>query len=41
MSHAVVGDLAEIGERRFGGDRADLWVRVERLEELSGAHGFA
>ena len=40
MAHAVVGDFAEIGEGRFGGDGAEVWVRVERLKELGGAHGF-
>jgi len=40
LSHAIVGDLAERGERRFDGYGAEVWVRVEGLEELRGAHGF-
>lgn len=41
LSHAVIGNFAEICERRFGGDGAELWVSVERLQELRGSHGFA
>lgn len=41
LSHAVVGDLAKIGEGRFGDYGAEVWVSVEGLEELRGAHGFA
>ena len=41
LSHAVVGDLAKSGEGGFGDDGADVRMRVERLEELGGAHGFA
>ncbi len=41
LSHAVVGDLAKIGEGRFGGYGAEEWVGVERLKELGGSHGFA
>jgi hypothetical protein len=41
LSHAIVGDLAKSGERGFGGDGAEVWVGVEGLEELCGAHGFA
>ena len=41
MSHTVVGDLAKIGEGRFGGYGAEVRMSVERLEELRGAHGFA
>ncbi|SPE28483.1 hypothetical protein SBA2_40046 [Acidobacteriia bacterium SbA2] len=41
LSHAVVGDLAKIGEGRFGDDGAEVWVGIEGLEELRGAHGFA
>lgn len=40
LSHAIVGDLSERGERRFDGYGAEVWVRVEGLEELRGAHGF-
>ena len=31
LSHAVVGDLAKIGERGFGGDSAEVRVGVEGL----------
>ncbi len=41
LAHAVVSDLTKIGEGRFGGDGAEVWMRVERLQELCGAHGFA
>ena len=41
LFHAVVGDLTKIGEGRFGGYGAEVRVRVERLEELRGTHGFA
>ncbi len=41
LSHAVIGDLAKIGERGFGDDGAEVRVGVEGLEELCGAHGFA
>ena len=41
LSHAVVGDLAEIGEGGFDGDGAEVWMRVERLQELSCAHRFS
>jgi len=41
LSHAVVGDLAKIGEGRFGGDGAEVGVSLDGLEELGGAHGFA
>ena len=40
LSHAVVSDLTKIGEGRLGGYGAELWVGVERLEELCGSHGF-
>ena len=40
LSHAIVGDLSERGERRFDGDGAEVWVRVEGLEKLRGAHRF-
>lgn len=40
LSHAIVGDLAESGERRFYGYGAEVRVRVEGLEELRGTHGF-
>lgn len=41
LPHAVVGDLAETGEGRFGGDGAEAGLDGERLQELGGAHGFA
>ncbi len=41
LTHAVVGDLAKGGEGGFGGYGAKVWMSVERLEELCGAHGFA
>src|SRR5437867_1629891 len=41
LSHAVVGDLTKIGEGRLGDYGAEVWMGVERLEELRGAHGFA
>lgn len=40
LSHAVVSDLAKVGEGRLGGYGAELWVGVERLEEFGGSHGF-
>lgn len=36
LSHAVVSDLAKIGEGRFGGDGAEVWMSIERLQELRG-----
>lgn len=41
MSHAVASDLTKIGKGGFGGDGAEVRVRVERLEELGGPHGFS
>jgi len=41
LPHAVVSDLTKIGEGRLGGYGAELWVRVERLEEFGGSHGFS
>src|SRR5580658_3145029 len=41
LSHAIVGDLAKIGEGGFGGDGAEVRVSREGLEKLCGAHGFA
>ena len=41
LSHAVVGDLAKTCEGRFGDDGAEMWVRVERLQEFRRTHGFA
>jgi len=41
LSHAVVGNLTKIGEGGFGGDGTEARVCVERLKELSCAHGFA
>jgi hypothetical protein len=40
LAHAVVGDLAEGGEGRFGGDRAEAGLDRERLQELGSAHRF-
>jgi len=40
LAHAVVGDLAEVREGGFDGYSAEIWMRVERLQELRGAHGF-
>ena len=41
LTHAIVGDLAKAGERRFGGNCAEVWLDSEGLQELGGAHGFA
>ena len=41
LSHAVVGDFTEAGEGRFGGNSAEVRLRIERLQELRGSHGFA
>ena len=41
LAHAVVGNLAEAGERRFGSDGAEAWLNREGLQEFGGAHGFA
>ena len=41
LPHAVVGDLTKIGEGRFGGHGAEVWMGVERLQELCRAHGFS
>lgn len=40
LTHAVVGDLAEAGERRFGCDRAEAGLHGKGLQELSCAHGL-
>src|ERR1700686_2670622 len=40
LSHAVKGDFPKSGEGRLGGYGAEVWVGVERLEELRGSHGF-
>jgi len=40
LSHAVVGDLTEAGEGRFGGDGAEAGLDGERLQKLGGAHRF-
>lgn len=40
LPHAVISDFTKIGEGRFGGYGAEVWMRVERLEELRGPHGF-
>ena len=40
LSHAVVGDLAKIGEGRFGGHGAEVGMGIKRLEELCGSHRF-
>jgi hypothetical protein len=41
LAHAVVGDLAKIGEGRLGGNGTEVCMCVERLQELRGSHGFA
>ena len=41
LAHAVVGDLAEAGERRFGGDSAEAGIGGKGLQESGGAHGFS
>jgi len=40
LAHAVIGDFAEAGEGRFGGDRAETRLDTERLQEFCGAHRF-
>ena len=40
LAHTIVGDLAESGERRFGGYSAEAGLDGERLQELGGAHGL-
>ena len=41
LTHAIVGDLAKAGERRFDGNCAEAWLDSEGLQELGRAHGFA
>ena len=41
LAHAVVSDLAEAGEGRFGGDGAEARLDGEGLQEFGGAHGFS
>jgi hypothetical protein len=41
LAHAVAGDLAETGERRFGGYGTEVWLDREGLQELGCAHGFS
>ena len=41
LTHAIVGDLAESGERGFCGDGAESRLNRERLQEFCCAHGFA
>jgi hypothetical protein len=41
LTHAVIGDLAEAGEGRFGDDGTEAGLHGERLEEFGCAHGFA
>jgi hypothetical protein len=41
LAHAVVSDLAEAGEGRFGGDGAEVRLNREGLQELGRAHGFS
>jgi len=40
LAHAVVGNLAKIGKRRFYGDGAEMRAGIERLQELCGSHRF-
>jgi len=40
LAHAVVGNLAKIGKRRFDGDGAEMRSGIERLQELRGSHRF-
>ena len=41
LAHAIVSDLAEAGESRFGGDGAEVRLNREGLQELGRAHGFS
>lgn len=41
LARAVVRDLAESGERGFGGDRAEPGLDAERLQKFGSAHRFA
>lgn len=41
LAHAIVGDLAKTGERRFGGDRTEARLDGKTLQKFGGAHGFA
>lgn len=41
LAHAVVCDFAKIGEGGLGDYGAQLGMRVERLQQLRGSHGFA
>ena len=40
LAHAVVSDLTEGRERRFGGNGAEVRLDGERLEQFGRAHGF-
>ena len=41
LAHPIVGDLAKIRERGLGDDGAEARLDGERLQELSGTHGFS
>lgn len=41
LTHAIVGDLAKAGERRFGGHGTEVGLDRERLQQLGGSHGFS
>ena len=41
LTHAVVGDFAEAGEGRFGGDGAEARLCGQGLQEFGCAHGFS
>jgi hypothetical protein len=41
LAHAVIGDLTEGGERRFGDDGAEVRFDGQRLQKFGGAHGLA
>jgi hypothetical protein len=40
LAHAVIGDLSETGERRFGGYGAEVRFDGEGLQEFGSAHRF-
>ncbi len=41
LAHAIVGDLAKTGERRFSSNSAEVRLDGERLQEFGRAHGLA
>jgi hypothetical protein len=41
LAHSVIGDLAKIGEGRLGGNGTEVWMCIERLQQLRGSHGLA